>query len=171
MSSVIDYSDPANCKLHAARLTGGLYYTPRHDGQYSMYAPPCTGCTIGVTEQAQFFRRNNMCNTFYLMESSPSAENVQATLGAIADVIIESTEDSDIYSARFNLTRLQQIKDLSIAPSASELALSTAASVVDDAFASPTKINRGLARTLIGGLVIQGNIEEAIKHINRLYGT
>lgn len=49
-----DFSDPLieNCPLHNSRSM----YTRNSQGRYSMYAPPCNGCTIGREEEAEYWR-------------------------------------------------------------------------------------------------------------------
>lgn len=45
-----EIDDPMNCDLHRCHVTGGLGYTRNASGNYSMYAPPCSGCRIGNAE-------------------------------------------------------------------------------------------------------------------------
>jgi len=40
--------DPMNCPLHSQLITGEIFY-PNSDGEYPVYAPPCYGCSIGIT--------------------------------------------------------------------------------------------------------------------------
>jgi ADP-sugar diphosphatase len=45
-----EIADPMNCDLHRCHVTGGLGYTRNGSGNYSMFAPPCSGCRIGMEE-------------------------------------------------------------------------------------------------------------------------
>jgi len=49
-----EITDPmvAACKLHGWLMRGGLGYSPSCGRGYSMYAPPCNGCSIGQEEVA-----------------------------------------------------------------------------------------------------------------------
>lgn len=40
------------CELHGWLVRGGLGYSPSCGRGYSMYAPPCNGCSIGQEEVA-----------------------------------------------------------------------------------------------------------------------
>jgi hypothetical protein len=51
-----EMADQSSCPLHRGRLTGGLYYAPNSMGNYSMYSPPCNGCSFGVEETAMYGR-------------------------------------------------------------------------------------------------------------------
>ncbi len=46
-----DNESVSNCPLHVWLAKGGIGYTPRVDGSYSMYAPECNGCTHGIHEK------------------------------------------------------------------------------------------------------------------------
>jgi hypothetical protein len=42
-----------NCPLHCWLAKGGLGYSPRVDGTYSMYAPECSACDYGLSEKKE----------------------------------------------------------------------------------------------------------------------
>lgn len=44
--------DPMNCPLHMTKLTGSICHMINSDGEYPVDAPPCNGCSIGITEAA-----------------------------------------------------------------------------------------------------------------------
>lgn len=44
--------DPMNCPLHSKKMTGSLCYSPTENGEHPAFAPPCHGCSIGITEAA-----------------------------------------------------------------------------------------------------------------------
>ena len=46
-----------NCPLHSWLAKGGLGYTPRVDGTYSMYAPDCSDCDYGLSEKKEMSKR------------------------------------------------------------------------------------------------------------------
>lgn len=45
--------DPSNCPLHHMMMTGSLCYTQSQNGEYPDNAPPCNGCSVGITEAAK----------------------------------------------------------------------------------------------------------------------
>jgi hypothetical protein len=109
MSSAIDYTNPANCRLHAARLTGGLCYTPNCFGDYSMYSPPCSGCTIGVKEKKLFGDINKMRNACFDCKQSPDSDNVRTALDAIS-VCLSSGDRTSVRDAYGALYGFKDIK-------------------------------------------------------------
>jgi hypothetical protein len=49
-----------NCPLHNWLAKGGLGYSPRVDGTYSMYAPKCSDCDYGVSEKKEMLTKVNL---------------------------------------------------------------------------------------------------------------
>ena len=45
-----DNTSVEKCPLHNWLVKGGIGYSPRIDGTYSMYAPECSGCEHGIKE-------------------------------------------------------------------------------------------------------------------------
>jgi hypothetical protein len=45
--------DPMNCALHSKMMTGSLCYSLSENGEYPDGAPPCNGCSIGISEAAK----------------------------------------------------------------------------------------------------------------------
>ena len=165
-------SSPADCPLHAALLKpNSLCYSPRTDGAYSMYAPSCTGCTIGVAEQLVFRRRNLLGFTLHAVAESNTATNVQAALRAISDSLINA-DDADANDARFRLKQLLLIKDLAF-PADNDSALPPLTGrLVDAALEMQTDDSRLYARAFIGGVVLHGSLgclQEASAHLDRLF--
>jgi len=169
MSGHIDYTNPANCKLHAARLTGGLYYAPRSDGCYSMYAPSCTGCSIGLAENAMFTRRNKVSDFCFILRSSNTIENTRAALDAIAEMLING-DDLEANDARYSLKELLLIKDLMV-PARHVGDSEIVSAAVSVAQSSPSDENKRAARGLIGRSVREGGLAhlvEAVAHLDSM---
>jgi hypothetical protein len=55
--------DPMNCPLHMTKLTGSICYSINSDGEYPVGAPPCNGCSIGITEAAAITKKSKDNNT------------------------------------------------------------------------------------------------------------
>jgi len=41
--------DPMNCPLHCELITGKIFH-PNSEGEYPVDAPPCHGCSIGLSD-------------------------------------------------------------------------------------------------------------------------
>lgn len=96
MSSAIDYSDPMNCRLHKARVSGqGLAYMPNTCGNYSTYSPPCSGCTFGAKERKMFADLWRLRTAWSEWKQSPVPANVQTFRDAIAVCLSSGDRDSE----------------------------------------------------------------------------
>ena len=174
MSSAIDYTNPLNCSLHRPRVTNELGYSANASGMYSMYAPSCSGCSIGVAEGELFRNMDTMREALWDCKEAPSNDKLRTTLDAASTVI----SMGDYFAAMQGYAVISEVLKLpaqTVLPGLHEpemekvkreedvnAAVEVAIAKVDD------DLNMSQALKLIGTFIRHGGVAEALEAADML---